>query len=352
MSGVPFDPDQSDQTDEQEDDADLWFLPGPREDDDLPPGAAPRNKAPPLFDPALWMAAQADLSAELAEVTALFGALDERLWAGPEGWRHRLALREVSDLSWWSGERLTTARIALWVGMRIGSTEDTELALARAGWAVRRLAGGPPPVEDLAAFLDRRFRSSSLRDTDVAVDEPVSDLADILETGRALHPVVQAARLFHAWRSLGSTGSGPLEAAVLAARHAASMSRHPGRGALFLPLAQTGMDALQGQGDPIRKLGAWLRGTERATLASLLQLERLAGWRAKADAGTADLSGRTPPALLDLLESWLQVSAPFAEAQLGLSRAAIQRNLATLEARGLVREVTGQGRYRVWTAML
>ena len=30
------------------------------------------------------------------------------------------------------------------------------------------------------------------------------------------------------------------------------------------------------------------------------------------------------------------------------SRAAVQRNLAWMEARGLVRELTGQGRYRMW----
>lgn len=352
MSGVPFDPDHSDETGQQEDDADLWFLPGPWEDDNLPPGAAPRHAASPLFDPAPWLAAQAALSAELAEVAVLFGALDERLRAGPEGWRHRLALREVSDLSWWSGDRLGAARIALWVSRRIGSTDDTERALARAGWAVRRLSGGPPPSTDLAAFLNRQSRGPSYGDPAVTVEEPLSDLADILQTGRALHPVTQAARLFHAWRSLGPGSAGPLEAAVLAARHGASMSRHAGRGGLFLPLAQTGMDALQGQGEPMRKLAAWLRGAERATLASLLQLERVADWRIKAKDATADLSGRTPPALLDLLESWPQISAPLAEVRLGASRAAILRNLAILEARGLVREVTGQGRYRVWAAAL
>lgn len=52
----------------------------------------------------------------------------------------RLALREVSDLSWWTGDRLGAERIALWVTLRAGSTRDTERALARAGWAMRRLS--------------------------------------------------------------------------------------------------------------------------------------------------------------------------------------------------------------------
>jgi DNA-binding IclR family transcriptional regulator len=41
-----------------------------------------------------------------------------------------------------------------------------------------------------------------------------------------------------------------------------------------------------------------------------------------------------------------------AVAETGAPRAAVQRNLDVLVARGLAREVTGQGRYRVWTTAL
>jgi DNA-binding IclR family transcriptional regulator len=54
--------------------------------------------------------------------------------------------------------------------------------------------------------------------------------------------------------------------------------------------------------------------------------------------------------LLDVFAAWPLVTAPLAEAQTGASRAAVQRNLDRLMARGLIREVTGQGRYRVWVA--
>jgi DNA-binding IclR family transcriptional regulator len=37
-----------------------------------------------------------------------------------------------------------------------------------------------------------------------------------------------------------------------------------------------------------------------------------------------------------------------AEALTGASRAAVQRNLVWMEARGLIRELTRQGRYRMW----
>jgi DNA-binding IclR family transcriptional regulator len=48
---------------------------------------------------------------------------------------------------------------------------------------------------------------------------------------------------------------------------------------------------------------------------------------------------------------WPLVSALMAEALTGASRAAVQRNLAWMEARGLIREVTGQGRYQMGRAI-
>lgn len=62
----------------------------------------------------------------------------------------------------------------------------------------------------------------------------------------------------------------------------------------------------------------------------------------------ATLSGKTPPALRAVLTEWLLLSAPMAEVLTVASRAAVQRNFAWMEARGLVREVTGQGWYRMW----
>jgi len=51
-----------------------------------------------------------------------------------------------------------------------------------------------------------------------------------------------------------------------------------------------------------------------------------------------------------VLTEWPLVSAPMAEAMTGASRAAVQRNMAWMEAQSLIREVTGQGRYRMWRA--
>jgi hypothetical protein len=334
--------------DTPDEDEDLWFLPGPSDEPDLPPGAPPLPVADRrvLFDPVEWRSAQTELSGELAHVTQAYGELDARLRGVPQGVKLRLALREAAELSWWTGDRLSPERLGLWVSLRIGSTDDTERALARSGWAVRRLSGGAAPGDGLAGFLERPEESAERLDHAGSV----ADLSDVLALSRDLHPVVQAAMLFHAWRMLGPDGARDGEAAVLAARHAAAMSRASGQGALFLPLAMTGPGAFRGQGGAGAKLAAWLQGAEQATLAALMELDRLAEWRARADAATADLSGRTPALLLDVLAAWPQVTAPLAEAETGASRAAVQRNIATLMARGLVREITGQGRYRVWCA--
>ena len=52
------------------------------------------------------------------------------------------------------------------------------------------------------------------------------------------------------------------------------------------------------------------------------------------------------------LTEWPAVSAPMAQAITGASRVAVQRNLAWMQNHGLIREITGQGRYRMWRAAL
>ncbi len=330
-------------------DDDLWFMPpedADHPDDFLPPG--PRTDRQVLFDPRDWREAQSELSSELADLTLTFGALDERLRAGPKGWGHRLALMDVSDLGWWTGDRIGVDRLALWTGLRIGSTSDDVQALFRAGWAVRRLTGGAGPAEGgwdsgLTAFLDRQ--AQGIED----VPDTVADLAEVMRNAAGEHPVTQSAIAFHAWRALSEGIGQDTEAAIVAARHAATMGRG---GALFMPLALSGPSALRGVGEPPEKLAAWIQGAVQASLAALLHLDRVSAWEKRARATTQDLSGRTPPVLIDVLNAWPMVSAPLAEDLTKASRAAVQRNLITFTERGLIREVTGQGRYRVWTADL
>ena len=323
---------------------DLWFLPGPIEDepDDLSPGprAEPRETA--IVDD--WRKAEADNAARLARVAGRLGGLEDRLRRGPEGWRHRLALIEAADLSWFVGDRIGPDRLALWIALRLSGVQDDAAALARVGWAVRRLTGGPPPEVDLAAFLDRR-------DPENLADkaEPFADRAggwlDLMAQAAGLHSITRACMGFHLWSLAGLGPHGDrIEAAVAAARIAAS----EGRGAVFAPLAMGGAGGLRAGGSPFERLARWLDGMEAACLTATRQLDDIEAWSARAVAAMTPLSGRTPPALRAVLTEWPLISAPMAEALTGASRAAVQRNLAWMEAYGLISEVTGQGRYRMW----
>lgn len=331
---------------EQASEDDLWFLPGPMEEepDYLPPGprAEPRE-AEALED---WRKAEAVHAARLARVAGRIGALDDRLKRGPEGWRHRLALIEAADLSWFVGDRIGPDRLALWISMRLSGVQDDTAALARVGWAVRRLTGGPGPEVDLSAFLDRRDPEN------LGIEaEPFAVRAggwlDLMAQAADLHPITRACVGFHLWSLAGLGQQGDrMEAAVTAARVAAS----EGKGAIFAPLTTGGAGGLRAGGLPAERLERWLEGMETACLTAMRHLDDIEAWSARAETMMAPLSGKTPPALRAVLTEWPVVSAPMAETLTGASRAAVQRNLAWMEERDLIREVTGQGRYRMWRA--
>jgi hypothetical protein len=272
--------------------------------------------------------------------------LDDRLMRGPEGWRHRLALIEAADLSWFAGDRIGSDRLALWISLRLSGVQENTAALARVGWAVRRLTSGPDPELDLSAFLDRRDHEY------LGVEaEPFADRAggwlDLMAHASDLHPITRACTGFHLWRLAGLGQDGDrMEGAVTAARIAANEVK----GAVFAPLAMGGAGGLRAGGPPAERLARWLEGMEVACLTAMRHLDDIEAWAARAEAEMVPLSGRTPPALRAVLTEWPLVSAPMTEALTGASRAAVQRNLAWMEARGLIRELTGQGRYRMWRA--
>ena len=223
-------------------DDDLWFLPGTMEEepDDMPTGPRAEPSEIAFLDD--WRRAEAGHAARLARVAGRLGALDDRLRRGPEGWRHRLALIEATDLSWFVGDRIGPDRLALWISLRLAGVQGDTGPLARVGWAVRRLTGGPGPEADLSAFLDRRDPEN------LSVEaEPFADRAggwlDLVAQAADLHPITRAGMGFHLWSLAGLGQHGDrIEAAVTASRIAAS----DGKGAVFVPLANAiGMDLVQ-----------------------------------------------------------------------------------------------------------
>lgn len=125
---------------------------------------------------------------------------------------------EAADLSWFVGDRIGPDRLALWVSLRLSSAQDDTGALARLGWAVRRLTGGPSPEMDLSAFLDRRDPENLGDNAEPFVERAGSWLELMTQTGH-LHPITRACMGFHLW-SLAGLGqqSDRMEAAVTAAR--------------------------------------------------------------------------------------------------------------------------------------
>lgn len=89
---------------------------------------------------------------------------------------------------------------------------------------------------------------------------------------------------------------------------------------------------------------------DAAILSGLRHLDQIEAWSARAETAMAPLPGRTPALLRAALADWPLLPAPIAETLTGASRAAVQRNLAWMEAQGLEREMTGQRRFRMWRA--
>lgn len=302
-----------------------WFLPGPIEEepDYLLPG--------PLAEPsetsvvAAWARAEAGCAASLARVAGRLGALDDRLRRGPSGWGHRLALIEAAELSWFVGDRVSPDRLALWIALRLSG-----------------------PEAGLADFLDRRDPENIADDAERFTDRADGWLA-VTGAARHLHPITRACLGFHLWSLAGLGQHGDrMEAAVTAGRIAAA----EGKGAIFAPVAMGGAGGLRAGGLPAERLTRWLDGMNNACLAAMRHLDDLEIWSTQAETVMSVLSGRTPPALRAVLTEWPLVSAPMAETLIGASRAAVQRNLAWMEASGLIHEVTGQGRFRMWRAAI
>ena len=323
---------------------DLWFLPGPDLEEAADPLAPPLPRAPrkTLFELGEWRAAEAALAQPLAALALDLGRLIERAESfGPQAGA-RLAQAEAAALGWWSGDRVSADRIALWSALRIGASGEDGAALIRKTWAARRLAAPPGTGQGRAIAAHLGLKPG-------AWSGLAEEFAVLLPEPGELGSVASGCLAFHLWRTLDERPAPQrdIEAGVLGARLALG---HESAALGFLPLTLAGSGALRAGGPAEQRLSAWIFGARDAVLAALLALDRLRRWRARAEAETADLSGRTPRLLIDGLLRHPMAAVPQLVAETGASRPALLRNLAILEARGLAREVTGQGRYRVWAA--
>lgn len=334
---------------------DLWFLPGDPEDrspTDMPLPMAARTRS---ISVEAWLEAEAGAGRLLAQAAAAFARYDERLSRLPEC-AERIALMCASAALEMQGDWMPAERIALYVALRERAGDDAQV-LSQADWAVRRLLGGLDPRDDLNTYLGRHPTD---RDGFVDLDlfgEPArgEEFSDLSRAWMGLieglqdagaPPLICAGAAFHHWRMTDISAPGAvIEGGVLASALGAE-----GNAAGFIPIVLGGRQHTLARGNAAERLDGWLIAVRDGCARALMELERIETWQGRAVAETRDLSGKTPPRVIDVLARNTLVSADMLAHSTGASKAAIRRNMAEFERRGLVREVTGQGRYRFWGA--
>jgi hypothetical protein len=235
--------------------------------------------------------------------------------------------------------------------------------LARAAWAARRLARGRWTLASPAAvarFEGRTPRDDARERDDIGAEwgafarvrgeawiAAAEGWAAEVRGLRAAHRFTQACVAERAWRLSGlSDVTAVVEPAVAAMRIAGRAGRG---GASFAPLARR---RTPGSERPVERLRGFYADLAAGSVEALVMLEWMQAWRSRADDAIADLSGRTPRRLVALLAARVAVSAQDAAEAGAVSVSAAQRNLALLTERGVAREITGQGRFRMWAASM
>ncbi len=337
-------------------DEDLWFLPQAPEPGealaDLPWPVAAREGS---LHPEIWLRAEQACYRELVAAVAAVTRFGERLRQMPAGVAERIALLSVSATLRAEGVWLAPEKIALYRALRLAGGDEAQ-ALARAGWAIRRLVGqGPLAPEGLRVFLGRA-EVAGAQNPDPEAGQPVGEELNALDVEfrahhdqlDACHEMTRAACDLAFWRREGLTPWDELLEPVVAAMRTGAGGLAP-----FLPVSgghRFDRYALKdGEASAEARLRAFYAAAEAGALAALMELDRLTAWLVRARAQIRDLSGRTPPMLIDILTRYPVVSAELVARETRCSAMSARRNLNLFTERGLAREVTGQGRYRFWT---
>ncbi|MFN3612973.1 MAG: hypothetical protein ACK4WC_00215 [Rubrimonas sp.] len=322
--------------------------PEPEPDDD-PDAAA---------DASAWRRAETSAWRALVEAASRFARVDERLRAMPATERRaavgRLAITAATELLRREGDLIGPERLARAMLDREGMGGEDAPSIGRAVWAALRLGEAAlqnrspaAGVEDPATEIDGRGSA------DGPTQALVARWRAAMTAAADLHPFTRAAYGRARWSTLGLSAAGMIVERDVTAMRAAAAAGMGGIG--FAPLGRNGPrpDLFRASADAAgRRLLAWLASLDEGAASALGTLDALAAWRVRAEAAVCDLSGRTPPRLIAALVENPAVDAPSAARAAGCSTSAAARNFAILEARGVAREITGQGRFRVWTAAL
>ncbi|WP_265502845.1 DUF1403 family protein [Paracoccus beibuensis] len=308
-----------------------------------------------MADAGPWLAAQARHVHMLAEAAREVGRLEASLNAlslpEAEGARQRLALVEVEAMLWAQGLVLKREEIGRdLLNARAGSDPE---AMRLARWAVRRLEG-QGSLTNLPAFLGLHHREASgppssniaLRLQGHAFDAAAGAFISAVEGWKELHPLARGPALLAVWRMAELSPAGNVvEPAVWSARHMAV-----GAEALhFVPLGQPGRRIWTGHGPAEDRLAAHLAALSAGAQEARAVIMRVSDWAGRAMAATAWIKGDNAAKVVEALTARPLLSAMEAETMAGISRPTAERMLNRLTDLGLVREVTGHRRFRLWT---
>ncbi|WP_207101579.1 hypothetical protein [Paracoccus shandongensis] len=306
--------------------------------------------------PADWLAAQSALAVDLAGAALSVGRLEARLALMDQGARagatRRLALIEIEDMLRAQGTPLSREEIGL---DAMAARAGTDLgAMAQARWALRRLEGQSDPAR-LRDFLalhraeDQADPAWSERPVGTAFDAAAADFGEAMEGLAALHPLARAPAARMLWRLADLSPEGAaIEGAVWAARDMARATP----GLVFVPLGRHGRAIWADGGPPERRLSRHLAAVTQGAGDAGRMLDRIADWAGAAREATATIKGQNPARIIAALAAHPVLHTAQVEELAGISRDTAERLLSRMRRMGLVREITGARRFRLWAAGL
>lgn len=326
-------------------------------DDDPASIPLPRADRRHLIRAEDWRKAEGPCAGSLARAAQALGQLDGVMQmvgsrALAAAMHRRLALIEAGSMLWAQGCPISPDDLGR-DQMSAGADIDlTGLQLGR--WAVRRLEGQGEP-DDLRGFLalHQVGRSglaglSGQRLTGEDFDAAAAEFQQQWSSLQEVHPITRAIYGRALWRlSDLSPETDLVESAVWAARRMALSSS----ALFFAPMGTSGRRCWLGGSDPVAQLRDWCDAVAEGATEARRLIIRLLDWRDRAGRTLARVKGDNAEKIIVALAAAPQALAADLALRAGCSRDTAERMLARLHEAGLVREITGAQRYRIWSAV-
>ena len=295
-----------------------------------------------------WSKAQDVHSLALADLTYLFGTLNERINTHPH-LKDFIIRKEVNDLLWLTGTRIGEDRLNRVIALNIGMISDDSLEVAKAVWCAKAFSTNLVPLQDDIRDVLGRYRveQKSLALMHRPIGQEFDDLYEewaekIAEKGALLHPFTKAALGFFVWQAIEASGSDELDAAIVCQKLAAAEYTST---LGFLPIALGGQGAFKRAGTVEEKLGRWFTVAANACQRGLLETNRVLTFEQKA---REVFNSRLFESVLDVIIRSPIVSVEMITNRHKIDKSTAHRYLVKLENEGLLSEITGSQRFKFW----